>query len=139
MGYVSVYMSLLQWRKVSPNYTSNVYILTYRVVEAYKSHWPYDKELHSGVDWLTEVIRRFSDAAMASRPFSTVNMKSPFRSEKVRSLISPLYELCVDSRISGRNKSPDTLTGNGPGMKSRLSRMLFIHMALSFAPLEMKS
>ncbi|KAF9466166.1 hypothetical protein BDZ94DRAFT_1252260 [Collybia nuda] len=42
----------------------------------------HDKQLRSSVDWLTEVIRHFSDAALAARPFTSVNMKSPVRTEK---------------------------------------------------------
>ncbi len=40
-------------------------------------------ELQASVDWLTEVIRRFSKAALAARPFSAVSMKNPLRAYKV--------------------------------------------------------
>ncbi|KAF8628715.1 hypothetical protein AX17_005937 [Amanita inopinata Kibby_2008] len=51
-------------------------------VEACKRSLTNDVKLQHGVDWLTEVIRRFSDAALAARPFTAVNMKSPLRMEK---------------------------------------------------------
>lgn len=41
------------------------------------------------VDWLTEVIRRFSEAAMAAKPLASINMKSPMRNEQVRSRNAP--------------------------------------------------
>lgn len=40
-------------------------------------------DVFSSVDWLTEVIKRFSDAILTSKPLSSVSMKSPMRSEKV--------------------------------------------------------
>jgi hypothetical protein len=58
-------------------------------VESCKRSLTHDPVLRSNVDWLTEVIRRFSDAALAARPLTSVNMKSLMRMEKVRrSLIS---------------------------------------------------
>ncbi|KAF8892173.1 hypothetical protein BD779DRAFT_1670511 [Infundibulicybe gibba] len=51
-------------------------------VEAHKSRLTDDEELQCSVDWLTEVIRRFSDAALAARSFTSVNMKTPTRVEK---------------------------------------------------------
>lgn len=42
-----------------------------------------DAELRHNVDWLTEVIRRFSDAAIVARSFTSVNMKSPKSTVKV--------------------------------------------------------
>jgi len=43
-----------------------------------------DEDLQHNVDWLTEVIRRYSEALAANRSLSLVNMKSPMRLEKVR-------------------------------------------------------
>ncbi|KAG6900023.1 hypothetical protein C0993_004080 [Termitomyces sp. T159_Od127] len=51
-------------------------------VEAYKASLTDDPKLRSSVDWLTEVIRRFSEAALAAKPLTSVNMKSPLRLEK---------------------------------------------------------
>ncbi|KAF7309944.1 Zinc finger protein 1 [Mycena indigotica] len=51
-------------------------------MESCKARLTNDKGLRSSVDWLTEVIHRFSVAALTARPFSTVNMKSPMRLEK---------------------------------------------------------
>ncbi|KAG5219361.1 PHD type zinc finger protein with BAH domain-containing protein [Salix suchowensis] len=45
--------------------------LTDAEVESYKDHLSSNEELKHGVDWLTEVIRRYSDAIMTSRPLST--------------------------------------------------------------------
>lgn len=35
------------------------------------------------IDWLTEIIRRFSIAYLQKEPISNVNMKNPFRIPKV--------------------------------------------------------
>ncbi|KAG6841246.1 hypothetical protein C0991_000530 [Blastosporella zonata] len=51
-------------------------------VEACKAGLTSDPELQSSVDWLTEIIRRFSEAALAAKPLTSVNMRSPMRSEK---------------------------------------------------------
>ncbi|KAJ6619944.1 hypothetical protein B0H10DRAFT_1912520 [Mycena sp. CBHHK59/15] len=51
-------------------------------METCKAHLTNDKKLRTSVDWLTEVIHRFSDAALAARPLTSVNMKSPIRTEK---------------------------------------------------------
>ncbi|KAG6829064.1 hypothetical protein H0H92_005838 [Tricholoma furcatifolium] len=51
-------------------------------VEACKASLTSDPELQSSVDWLTEVIRRFSEAALAAKPLTSVDMKSPMRSQK---------------------------------------------------------
>ncbi|KXN90670.1 SANT domain-containing protein 2 [Leucoagaricus sp. SymC.cos] len=40
------------------------------------------RKLQMSVDWLTEVIRRFSEAALAARPFTAVNMKDLKRTDK---------------------------------------------------------
>ncbi|KAF7308348.1 Zinc finger protein 1 [Mycena chlorophos] len=51
-------------------------------LESCKDRLTENKNLRISVDWLTEVIHRFSLAALTVRPFSTVNMKSPMRLEK---------------------------------------------------------
>ncbi|KAG6879946.1 hypothetical protein C0992_009304 [Termitomyces sp. T32_za158] len=51
-------------------------------VEACKASLTDDPKVQSSVDWLTEVIRRFSEAALAAKPLTSVNMKSPLRLEK---------------------------------------------------------
>ena len=38
---------------------------------------------YANVDWLTEIIRRFSEAHALGRDLSTVNMSDVFRCEKV--------------------------------------------------------
>lgn len=52
-------------------------------MEAWKKELIQDLRLQSSVDWLTEVIRRFSDAALAAKPLNSVNMKNPMHHEKV--------------------------------------------------------
>ena len=50
--------------------------------------------LRSNVDWLTEVIRRFSEAYALGLEFSTVSMSNVFRKEKVRErsfIFSPTF------------------------------------------------
>ena len=61
-----------------------------KLVEAIRRSMEDDANLNSCVDWLTEVIRRFSEAALAPRPFSSVNMKSLMRLEKVFPSISSI-------------------------------------------------
>jgi hypothetical protein len=58
--------------------------LTVEEVEARKQELAGDSNLINQVDWLTEVIRRLSDAAIQAKPWSSVNMRSPMRTERVR-------------------------------------------------------
>lgn len=52
------------------------------------------QSLRSNVDWLTEAIRRFSEAYVLGRDFSTVTMSNVLRSEKVGvSIFFPLATL----------------------------------------------
>ncbi|KAF8347972.1 hypothetical protein F5887DRAFT_881413 [Amanita rubescens] len=60
----------------------NINSLTEAEVEACKRGLADDHDLQHNIDWLTEVIRRFSDAALAARPFTAVNINSPTRVEK---------------------------------------------------------
>jgi hypothetical protein len=60
------------------------------VVEQRKSRLTAKQSLRSNVDWLTEAIRRFSEAHALGRDFSTVTMSNVFRSEKVGGCILPL-------------------------------------------------
>lgn len=52
-------------------------------VETYKNSLTNSKDIRSSVDWLTEAIRRLSIAYLAKKDIRTVNMKSPFRPDKV--------------------------------------------------------
>lgn len=54
------------------------------VVEQRKTRLTTKLVLRSNVDWLTEAIRRFSEAYALGRDFSTVTMSDVFRYEKVR-------------------------------------------------------
>lgn len=53
------------------------------VVEQRKTRLTAKQALRSDVDWLTEVIRRYSEAYALGLDFSTVNMSNVFRKEKV--------------------------------------------------------
>ena len=44
---------------------------------------PADAKGKHSVDWRVEVIRRFSEAALAARPLTSVNMKNPMRIDRV--------------------------------------------------------
>ncbi|KAJ7809042.1 hypothetical protein B0H14DRAFT_3090942 [Mycena olivaceomarginata] len=57
-------------------------ILTESEVEACKARLTNDKKLRVSVDWLTEAIHRFSVAALAAKPMSSVSMKNPMRTWK---------------------------------------------------------
>ncbi|KAG5653605.1 hypothetical protein H0H81_011977 [Sphagnurus paluster] len=48
--------------------------------------------LKSSVDWLTEVIRRFSEAALAAKPLTSVNMRSNMRLEKWKKYETPFTD-----------------------------------------------
>jgi hypothetical protein len=63
---------------------SNTPYILCRVVEQRKMRLTAKQNLRSNVDWLTEAIRRFSEAYALGRDFSTVTMSNVFRSEKVR-------------------------------------------------------
>lgn len=43
-----------------------------------------DPKVKASVDWRTEVIRRYTDAALNAKPLSAVNMNTPTRQEQVR-------------------------------------------------------
>lgn len=71
-----------------------IYVLMFHVVETYKSSLTRNEKLKYNIDWLTEAIRRYSDAWAAGRDLLTVNMKSPMRQEKV-GLSSDVPRLCT--------------------------------------------
>lgn len=52
-------------------------------MEVYKNTLTRDEKLSHNVDWLTEIIHRFTDAWLSRRDMATVNMQSPMRLEKV--------------------------------------------------------
>ena len=56
------------------------------------------KELLSSVDWLTEVIRRYSQARISNRPLESVNMKSQMRLLKVS--ICVYMSNCLASKLN---------------------------------------
>ena len=52
-------------------------------MEQRKTRLTAKQALRSNVDWLTEVIRRYSEAHALGLDFSTVSMSNVFRKEKV--------------------------------------------------------
>jgi hypothetical protein len=107
-------------------------------VESCKRGLTHDKQLQSSVDWLTEVIRRFSDAALAARPLTSVNMKSPMRPEKVCQLFVTKRITNSGIKSSGRNMRRLTPIKSGREMRLQPSRMPSLPTALNFALSEMK-
>ena len=61
-------------------------------METVKNTLTRNEKLKYNVDWLTEAIKRFSDAWASDRDFLTVNMKLPMRLQKVRH-----QQLCITS------------------------------------------
>ncbi|EPT02944.1 hypothetical protein FOMPIDRAFT_101265 [Fomitopsis schrenkii] len=55
---------------------------TVRAFESHKTSLTTAQKLKCSVDWLTEVTRRLTEAWVANREFTTVNMKSSMRHEK---------------------------------------------------------
>jgi hypothetical protein len=87
------------------------------------------------VDWITEVIRRFSDAALAARPFTAVSMKNAVRVDKVRRfsfIPGPNFYL---SRwlFSGQRRRRLTRMNYGAEKKLSLSRMQSCIITPNFA------
>lgn len=66
---------------------SNTPYILRHAVEQRKMRLTVKQSLRSNVDWLTEAIRRFSEAYALGRDFSTVTMTNVFRSEKVGAYI----------------------------------------------------
>jgi len=56
---------------------------TYHAVEACKDSLTTNQDLQSSVDWLTEVIHRFTDAYVKGKGPTTVNMDVLMHAEKV--------------------------------------------------------
>lgn len=57
-------------------------------MESFKRDLTDDEKERSSVDWLTEVIRRYSDVALNAGSMSAVDMKSVTRQEMVLVLSS---------------------------------------------------
>ena len=70
-------------REFPSRFASNTPYILWFVVEQRKLRLTAKQSLRSNVDWLTEAIRRFSEAYALGRDFSTVAMSNVFRSEKV--------------------------------------------------------
>ncbi len=51
-------------------------------MESFKRGLTSDPKVSSSVDWLTEVIRRYSEAALAAKSMFSVNMKTITRQEQ---------------------------------------------------------
>ncbi|KAF7370427.1 Lid2 complex component snt2 [Mycena sanguinolenta] len=68
--YVTIYLTIFGFQSLRVS------------LEVCKARLTNDKKLRVSVDWLTEVIHRFSVAALAAKPLSSVSMKNPMRMEK---------------------------------------------------------
>ncbi|KAI0287346.1 hypothetical protein BC826DRAFT_917324 [Russula brevipes] len=69
-------------------------------VEQRKSRLTPKQSLRSNVDWLTEVIRRFSDAHALRQELSTISMSNVFRPEKWKA---------AETRYADREWDPDEM------------------------------
>lgn len=106
-------------------------------VEEWKSALTRRREdLHS-VDWLTEALRRFSQAHLMNRGWSTVDMSVPTRAEKVI-VIHAFTWIPADHNLthsispcSGRRGKLDILIENGRRKRSLPLRMVFFFMVQS--------
>ena len=105
-------------------------------MEAWKQELTQDTKLKSTVDWLTEVIRRFSDAALAAKPLNSVNMTSPTRLEKVGTTIN--YTEIHTDQSSGRSMKHHLLTENGRRRRSQHLKMPSLYMELNCVPSKRK-
>lgn len=52
-------------------------------METHRNTLTRNEDIKCNVDWLTEVMRRYTEARLAVRDFGTVSMKNPLRLEKV--------------------------------------------------------
>jgi len=90
-----------------------------------------DPQQRCSVDWLTEVVRRLSEAALHG---SMQNVRMfPTRIEKVglfRGLLRRLF--CLTIIRSGKTTRPCTLTGNGFERKLLHLKMLSYNMVQNF-------
>jgi hypothetical protein len=115
---------------------SNTPYIVCFVVEQRKLRLTAKQSLRSNVDWLTEAIRRFSEAYALGRDFSTVMMSNVFRSEKVRVCIffpsRPSLTLVL-RRTSGNPQKLAMLTVSGTSTKWLRLKMPFLPTALSYA------
>lgn len=81
-----------KWLKVRYTSLSETIFNDRKIVEACKRSLEDNPVLQHSIDWLTEIMRRFSEAALAAKPLTSVNMKSPMRLEKVCLAISALHD-----------------------------------------------
>lgn len=85
----------------------------YNIVQEWKGALTRKQENLYNVDWLTEAIRRFSQAYLMGRGWSTVDMSVPTRVEKVISNSACDLAYPLKSVESGNEVKPDSLIGNG--------------------------
>ena len=123
--------------RLCPHLASNTSYVLCHAVEQRKSRLTAKQSLRSNVDWLTEAIRRFSEAYTLGRDFSTVTMSNVFRSEKVRGCIfcpSRLSLTFVLRCTSGRLQKLAMLTVSGTSTKWQHLKMPFLPTALNCVP-----
>ncbi len=133
---------LRQLPSVSPTFLpvfNTLYTLRH-VVEQRKTRLTAKQSLRSNVDWLTEAVRRFSEAYALGRDFSTVTMSNVFHSEKVGICTFPLATLphLALRFVSGKPQKLAVLTASGMTTRWLHLRMPFLLTALSYAPSAMR-
>lgn len=92
-------------------------------MEACKDGLTTNQDLQSSVDWLTEVIHRFTDAYMKGKGPTTVNMDVLMHAEKVSDFTAFIYTTTYFKSDSGRSMSQDTPTEHGLLKKRQHSMM----------------
>jgi|ERR1700722_3342392 len=70
-----------------------------------------DLDTKFNVDWLTEVVRRLTEACIDESSLNAVNMRTLTRIEKVCTITSS--STLSTSSNSGRNKNQNVWTGSG--------------------------
>lgn len=109
------------------------------------------QELKSNVDWLTEVIKRFSESYLAQKDLTTceINMLDTFRLEKVcfallasritfLAIVADLLTLAFDHRSGSQHRRGIRIENGTKRKRLRLSTQFF-NMELSSALCAMKS
>jgi len=87
-----------------------------RAVERRKGILTARKDLQHNVDWIEEVIRRFSEAWLNKQSFYSVNMRKPLCVRAV-SVLHAAHFFDLTGRSSRMGKSRDTVTETGARLK----------------------
>jgi hypothetical protein len=111
-----------QFRIVRRSFPPNPTWTNTKSVETIKKQLGTSDEQRSHVDWLTEVIKRLSDAFATGHNFATVNMKNVSRTEKVFWLVDGQVLGLTLYRSSGSPSRHDIRTSLGPRMRRAHSK-----------------